>query len=118
MLSTLFVYGTLRAGQSNAKMLDGLGHYSGAAAMRGTLYRIAAYPGLVDGDAEVRGELFELAAPERSLAVLDAFEGEDYGRVEREAIRPDGSRIRAWVYLYRGETGGKAVIVSGDWTAP
>lgn len=117
MLATLFVYGTLRSGQSNAKLLEGRGHCAGPAAIRGTLYFISPYPGLVDGEGEVRGELFVLSDPGGSLPELDSFEGEEYQRLERETVRPDGSRVQAWVYLYRGATATSTLIASGDWVA-
>ncbi len=113
----LFVYGTLRQGHSNAHLLDGLGSYVGTATMRGTLCRVAHYPGLVDrGETPVRGELFQFADEERSFPPLDAFEGPEYERVLREALHEDGSTALVWVYLYRGAIEGKPIIESGDWT--
>lgn len=117
MHATLFVYGTLRQGQSNAHRLDGLGEYAGPASMKGTLYRVAEYPGMTDGAGVVQGELFELSDPGASLPELDEFEGTVYERVEREAVRADGSSIAVWVYVYRGPLAGKAVIESGDWVS-
>lgn len=114
-IDLLFVYGTLRQGESNAGLLSGLGRYEGGATMRGILFRIVHYPGMIEGDAEVQGELFRLADPDASLPGLDRFEGSEYRRVEREFLRSDGTTGIAWVYLYAYPLDGRNRIESGDW---
>lgn len=113
----LFVYGTLLSGCRSSeaeKLLDGarlLGH----ASLRGFLYRVAAYPGLVlaEAAAPVHGELYQLASSAQ-LAALDAWEEAvpltgttaEYLRclVTVESTAP-GSR-QAWVYLYNRPVAG------------
>ncbi|MFB8786923.1 gamma-glutamylcyclotransferase family protein, partial [Pasteurella multocida] len=72
----LFVYGTLMSHTRTAKALR-LGRAAeliGPATLRGLLYRISWYPGLVEGDGRVHGEVHRLKDPAASLVWLDAYE--------------------------------------------
>lgn len=74
--STLFVYGTLRARGSRHAALGALGaHYLGERTVRGVLYDCGAYPGMVDGDGEVVGELYQFEDVASALVELDQIEG-------------------------------------------
>jgi gamma-glutamylcyclotransferase (GGCT)/AIG2-like uncharacterized protein YtfP len=82
MTLPLFVYGTLRTGESQAPLLGTLERRP--AWVRGQLYALpAGYPAVVLGaEGRVHGEL--VAAPdERLLALLDRYEGVDEGLYER-----------------------------------
>src|SRR3546814_12945177 len=62
----LFVYGTLRPGCDDpmARWLRDAARHVGPAVAQGGLYRVAAYPGFVPGEAgDVAGDLFALADP-------------------------------------------------------
>ena len=85
------------------------GEFVSFARIRGRLYRVdPRYPGLVDGCGAVRGELWRLRNPSRSLAQLDRYEG-DYPRLRRNVYVREGRR-RAWVYLFTGDIDGKERI--------
>jgi gamma-glutamylcyclotransferase (GGCT)/AIG2-like uncharacterized protein YtfP len=79
----LFVYGSLKRGQSNH-------HELGSALFVGevrtvpqfALRMLDGYPLLIAGAQSIRGELFLL--PTARLPTLDAFEGEQYERREIE----------------------------------
>ena len=110
----VFVYGTLLAGEVNHHLLAGaelLGpHRTGPCF---SLFDLGAYPGLARGGATaVSGEVYRVDGAR--LSRLDALE--DYPRLyDRRLIpTPYGS---AWVYLYRGERAGRALIPGGDWRA-
>ena len=115
----LFVYGTLRSNQPNAPRLGGATPLGWATA-RGDLLDLGDYPGLIEGDGQVVGELVELpcAALERidlveGFAPLDP-EGSLFLREEREVQLPGRSGLlRAWVYRWP-HSGGKP-IPHGDW---
>lgn len=116
MLNILFVYGTLRRGFDNehAKLLRAIAEFAGEAQVRGRIYRVGWYPGFVfaeDGaeDGFVRGELYRLHDPERTLAALDEYEGGDFERVEIEA-----QGAPAWIYRIRRVPEGAEPIASGD----
>jgi gamma-glutamylcyclotransferase (GGCT)/AIG2-like uncharacterized protein YtfP len=120
MVNELFVYGTLRLGLKNryALLLAESATFLGAAFVRGRLYRVSDYPGLVlDDDARdcVRGDLFRLHHPDETLTLLDDYEGSDYRRVPAAVSVIDSREsLTAWTYVYNGDLAGKVRIESGD----
>ncbi|HZR84158.1 MAG TPA: gamma-glutamylcyclotransferase family protein [Candidatus Binatia bacterium] len=112
----LFVYGTLRAGSRGgpAKLLSERAVRIGLARVRGALYRVGAYPGLVLGSASdsdrVQGDVFALPDDPSLLAALDRYEGcgpddprpHAYERVRADAELDDGRRVSAWTYAWLG----------------
>ena len=110
----VFVYGTLRRGGSNSFRMDGA-EFVGAATVRGKLYPISWYPGLVLDEAAdlVKGEVFRVSAEQ--LAALDAFEGPEYRRVRTEAITASGERLSAWIWEWAMPVDGGEPIAGGDW---
>jgi len=124
----LFVYGTLMsaAGHPMAAKLAGAAHLIGPASIQGRLYRVAAYPGVVDTlDAaeRVQGELYRLADPITAFIWLDAYEGlseegrqaSEYVRVERPTQPASGDQVLAWVYLYSKAVANLTPIAGGRW---
>jgi len=121
MSELVFVYGTLRRGASNDFRLAG-GRHLGRAVVRGRLYGVDWYPGLIvdPGGGEVVGEVWEVG-PE-SLERLDEFEGirgradDEYRRRMVEVVMTaDRSRHMVWTWEYRGEARPDRRIRSGDW---
>lgn len=131
-----FVYGTLRPGERNHDLV--LLRRTAAeepARLAGTvLYEGPGYPyAVLDDSAEgtVAGEVVT-AAPgkyEELLAVLDHLEGHVapghpgnlYERVARDVVRPDGTAVRAWVYVAAPGVARKlratgTLIRGGDWS--
>jgi len=110
----IFIYGTLRQGESNHGQLEGA-RFVGPArtAARYTLVDLVDYPALVDGGTDaVRGELYEVGA--LHLERLDAFEEHPDVYVRSEIEMADGARTFA--YLLPRERAGKAPrIPGGDW---
>jgi gamma-glutamylcyclotransferase (GGCT)/AIG2-like uncharacterized protein YtfP len=118
MEPVLFVYGTLRTGETAGALAAPHVTRSVPASVAGRIYAFPmGYPGLIDGDGRVRGELLWLADPAAALALLDAYEGEDFARVQREAWLADGSRVTAWCYVLADPTSvvDAEVILDGDW---
>ena len=131
MPELLFVYGTLRKDVRDSKfrILEqeaGEVTFSGCARIQGRLFEIGRYPGLVlshNAGAWVRGEVYSIGRPEETLARLDEYEGCgandtqpcEYERVEAGIVLDDGSRERAWVYVYQRPTAGRREIASGDY---
>ncbi|WP_438490584.1 gamma-glutamylcyclotransferase family protein [Streptomyces sp. S186] len=132
-----FVYGTLRPGQVNyARTLRGRTATEEPARIAGAvLYEGPGYPYATTGpaDAVVHGALIHPRDTDYDAvrAALDHLEGYTpgtpagagnlYERVVTEAVRPDGSTVRAWVYLAaeplatRLRAGGTP-IAGGHWT--
>ncbi|UQX01073.1 gamma-glutamylcyclotransferase family protein [Streptomyces sp. RerS4] len=128
-----FVYGTLLPGEVNHDLfLRGRTAAEEPARLPdAALYAGPGYPYAVHrpGSA-IAGELIT-AAPGAyaellvALDLLEEYAGPDrpdnvYDRVAREAVRPDGSRVRAWVYLAAAPVAHHLArsgteITGGDW---
>jgi gamma-glutamylcyclotransferase (GGCT)/AIG2-like uncharacterized protein YtfP len=130
--SCIFVYGTLRRalGHEMHRVLARGAHFVGEATVRGALYDLGAYPGLVtQGDHLdcVSGEVYALAPDnaEATLALLDAYEGcansdpepHEYRRAIVQVRFDDGSQRDAWTYLLNRSHAGLQRIPGGDYVA-
>ena len=115
-MKSLFVYGSLRseAGHPMHRRLAEGGTLLGRGSVRGRLLVVDWYPGLVDGDGRVVGELWQLG-DEARFAELDAYEDDEFTRVQRDVTVRSAQTRRAWVYLYTGPVEGLDVVPSGDW---
>jgi gamma-glutamylcyclotransferase (GGCT)/AIG2-like uncharacterized protein YtfP len=112
----LFVYGSLKRGQGRlADLLWERADFAGNATVKGRLYRVGRYAGLVWGEGVVHGELARLREAEHLLRELDAYEGEEYERVRCKACVETGGTVEAMVYLYRGSLEAAEAIASGYW---
>lgn len=118
----LFVYGSLRIGQSNpmAALLHANAWHLGRGTVCGRLHVISWYGGMVPGEAPdecVHGDAFELdpGAAARVLAELDAYEGSDFERRTVEVTLEDETRVAAFAYLYAASVAGLPRVAHGDW---
>jgi gamma-glutamylcyclotransferase (GGCT)/AIG2-like uncharacterized protein YtfP len=96
MTDRVFVYGSLRRGQSNAHFLDHarlLGEHT--TAPRFSLHKVFGYPAAVPGGSDaLRGEVYEIDMS--TLAALDRLE--DYPDVyQRQRIETAWGD--AWIYV-------------------
>ena len=104
----LFVYCTLRAGYPNQHILDSIGGNRQSASLCGDLIESgwgAAFgcPGLVlnpEGTV-IKGEVFSSVNLCKYWDELDAFEGNEYQRVEAEVALCNGKVQLAWVYVVK-----------------
>lgn len=115
MNEIVFVYGTLRKGGSNHHRMAGAVE-RGPATVRGRLYQVDWYPGLLldETGVEIRGEAYEVDAT--TLAALDDFEGSHYRRVSVRVMPVDGGApIDVWIWEYIVSVDGLREITSGDW---
>jgi gamma-glutamylcyclotransferase (GGCT)/AIG2-like uncharacterized protein YtfP len=114
----LFVYGSLRGEFDNplTHLLREKAESLGRATVRGSIFRIGAYPGYRrEPDGIVIGELWRLHDPEPTLAELDDYEGAAYSRVIADLETPRGN---AWIYRYDGGVQPDSRIESGDFLVP
>ncbi len=124
-LHYVFVYGTLRSAcQTGAhkQYLRGADFIS-PAKIRGQLYMVDYYPGLVLSETEnwAIGEIY-LLEDEAQLHDLDVYEGcakkspqpHEYERRMTQVVLTSGEEIAAWVYVYQQETQHLPIINSGD----
>jgi len=123
----LFVYGTLRRGCATpwARRLARESSWLGEAHVRGRLYRIDGYPGLVvtETGGTVRGDLLRLNDPAETLAWLDAYEETgpafpepwEYRRVAAPVHQGGRGERRAWTYVYDWPVTELQPLADGDW---
>jgi gamma-glutamylcyclotransferase (GGCT)/AIG2-like uncharacterized protein YtfP len=100
----VFVYGTLKRGGENHRVLAGqrfVGPARTEPAFR--LYQLDGYPGMVeaDGGLSIEGEIWEV--DREGLGRLDRLEGTDAGLYARVPIRllPPHDTTEVEAYLYR-----------------
>lgn len=125
----LFVYGTLRedAGHEMYNVLARHALLVDVATVRGELYSLGEYPGLVprqDTTDLIKGELYEIRtdALEYTLSVLDDYEGlgpgdplpHEYRRELVPVTLDDGRQLDAWAYVVSRSLEGLGRIHSGN----
>jgi len=117
----VFVYGTLRRGASDHFRMRGA-ECIGRAVVKGRLYRVSWYPGLVldDEGGEVPGEVYRVSAAH--LEALDAFEGCHGGEDDEFRRRRVGVEMaegeapgEVWIWEYRGEVRNLRRIAGAGW---
>jgi gamma-glutamylcyclotransferase (GGCT)/AIG2-like uncharacterized protein YtfP len=128
----IFVYGSLRKGLRHEmhRVLDRAARFVANATVRGALFDLGAYPGLVVAESAtgvVTGELYVLDAgnAEQTLALLDDYEGcassdlepHEFRRALMQVTLADGSTRSAWAYLLNRPYAGLTRIPSGDYLA-
>lgn len=121
----LFVYGTLRKEcETNAhKEYLGSADFVSPARIRGQLFMVDYYPGLVLSETEhwAIGEIY-LLENESQLHELDVYEGcakkspqpHEYERRMTEVILNSGEILQAWAYIYQQDISDLNMITSGD----
>lgn len=122
----LFVYGTLKREGKSHKQLnrDNRVRFWGSARIQADLYRLNGeeYPGAVLTSTPkrfVRGDLFVLEDPQRTLRDLDEFEGVDEGLFRRELVDVwlRGRVVKAWTYLYARKLTNATFLPSGIYSS-
>lgn len=109
-ISLVFVYGTLRQGESNHELLKDselLGLFETKPEY--ALSDLGEYPGLRAGNDRIVGEVYRIT--EQTLVQLDRLEDEGF-EYRRETI--ETAFGLAWFYIYQGHHPG-TLITSGNW---
>jgi gamma-glutamylcyclotransferase (GGCT)/AIG2-like uncharacterized protein YtfP len=110
----VFVYGSLRSEFDNryAVELRAAADLVGCATVTGSIFRVGRYPGYrAEPAGQVHGEVWRLRDPERTLGMLDEYEGSRYRRVLTSTSIPG---VEAWIYAYAEEVEAGRRIESGD----
>jgi gamma-glutamylcyclotransferase (GGCT)/AIG2-like uncharacterized protein YtfP len=95
-------------------MLARAATFVAAGRVSGRLLALGSYPGLIDGEGTVRGEVYRIEA-EEVLHALDREEGYNFDRRPATVTLATGRRARAWVYWYRGPQHRAVAIPHGDY---
>ncbi len=112
-MERVFVYGTLRRGERNHRLLGGA-PYLGAHVTEPTytMLDLGAYPAVVPGGAQsIVGEVYALSRAR--LRVLDRLEDCPREYTREPISTPYGP---AWVYLYRQLPRRVRTVSGGDWS--
>jgi gamma-glutamylcyclotransferase (GGCT)/AIG2-like uncharacterized protein YtfP len=124
----LFAYGTLLAGRRSAAIARATRRLVtlGVATVRGRLYDLGAYPGLVldpTAASTVRGTVFVLPDDAELLAALDRYEGFErrhprrslFVRTTVPVALEDGRTLECFVYVYNRDPGAAPLLADGRW---
>jgi gamma-glutamylcyclotransferase (GGCT)/AIG2-like uncharacterized protein YtfP len=119
VLDRLFVYGTLRQGQTARSLVANQIARCVTARTSGSIYVFPmGYPGFTENPAGVvHGELVWLNDLAATFGLLDAYEGTDFARVicrvDLEASQPSW----AWIYTLADPSAASlgTLIEHGDW---
>ncbi len=120
MKHTLFIYGTLMPALRLEAEMHGA-RFMGPAQVPGRLVDVGRYPGLLQGDGSVSGEVYEVDAAH--LARLDAVEdmvpsdraASQYWREEVTVLSGPLQGLKVQTYLYNRPVDGCAPIPHGDY---
>jgi gamma-glutamylcyclotransferase (GGCT)/AIG2-like uncharacterized protein YtfP len=99
----IFVYGTLKHGFGNNRLLNGADFIGAASTVRPFVLLDSGFPVLTPvgtGNMRVRGEVYEFIDA-RILKQLDRLEGEGrmYDRKLIDVVDDDGNEIEVWAYI-------------------
>ena len=103
MTNLVFVYGTLKKGFGNHRLLVKAEFMCPSYIFDGKMLDLGAFPAVVDGAREIHGELYSV--DKATLASLDRLEGHPtfYERRKVHAMVPDGpgqeGDMEAWCYF-------------------
>jgi gamma-glutamylcyclotransferase (GGCT)/AIG2-like uncharacterized protein YtfP len=118
VVDRLFVYGTLRAGQTARSLVANQITRASSATTEGSLYAFPmGYPAFVEGAGIVRGEVLWLTELAATFGLLDAYEGTDFARMIRQVTLESGEVTWAWIYVLSDPAAVKlgTRIDDGDW---
>lgn len=117
----VFVYGTLRKGEANHRLVKEAACIAEQALVSGTLFDTGyGYPAMSQSpEAKIYGELYTVS--EKELTRLDELEGYQEGAVNnlyermQQTVYIDNGNHRAYLYVARKENLCQKKIPNGDW---
>ena len=120
ILDRLFVYATLREGQTARSLIANQIAKCEPASTTGAIYAFpVGYAGFIEAEAPSRvvGEVLWLTDLAATLGLLDAYEGEDFARVIRQVELSTGEPVWTWIYVLADPDAARhgTRIEHGDW---
>jgi gamma-glutamylcyclotransferase (GGCT)/AIG2-like uncharacterized protein YtfP len=123
MSDYLFAYGTLIPGCEPAHMnaICSRMECIGEGTVRGLLYDLEHYPGVVEGEGIVVGVVVRV--PHDAWPTMDAYEGCPgpgggeglFRRIMTRATLNEGRELDCWLYVYSRAVRGRRIVLTGDW---
>jgi gamma-glutamylcyclotransferase (GGCT)/AIG2-like uncharacterized protein YtfP len=118
-LDKVFVYGTLMEGYGNHRVVQEYVADIVSATTTGELYQLTGYPGMLEGNDTVHGELITLKPDTEGEAIsaMDRLEGHPnfYKRTIQTVCTGEGTEHKAYVYIYQNGIHPDHYIPGGDW---
>lgn len=109
MKDRLFVYGTLKPGESMDHLLSSIGGSWEKGTVRGVFIEANGipdfpYPGVIldDGGSIIDGYIFTSEKLSNNWNRIDQYEGSSYRRVITEVTLRDGAKTDAYIYELKG----------------
>lgn len=124
VLDRLFVYGTLRQGQTARSLIANQITRCVKAHTSGSIYTFPmGYPAFSEtagegaGGGRVTGEVLWLTELPATFGLLDAYEGEDFARVIKQVTLETGEEVWTWIYTLAdpGAIKHGTRVPDGDW---
>lgn len=120
VVDRLFVYSTLRQGQTARSLIANHVSRCVAASAVGSIYAFPmGYAGFIEADQPRRviGEVLWLTDLPATFGLLDAYEGDDFARVIKQVELHTGEPIWSWIYVLADPATARhgALIEHGDW---
>lgn len=120
VLDRLFVYGTMRQGQTARSLIANQITHCVPAHTSGAIYAFPmGYPGFCEGDGKgkVSGEVLWLTDLAATFGLLDAYEGSDFARVIKQVTLESGEEVWTWIYTLADPGAVKygTLIPDGNW---
>jgi gamma-glutamylcyclotransferase (GGCT)/AIG2-like uncharacterized protein YtfP len=120
VLDRLFVYGSLRQGQTARSLIANQITRCMPASTEGAIYVFPmGYAGFVDRPPPERvvGEVLWLSELPATFGLLDAYEGDDFARVIKQVQLDSGEVVWAWIYVLADPDAIKygTLLDHGDW---
>jgi gamma-glutamylcyclotransferase (GGCT)/AIG2-like uncharacterized protein YtfP len=120
VIDRLFVYATLRQGQTARSLIANQIAKCAKASTAGAIYVFPmGYAGFIEADEPRRviGELLWLTDLAATFGLLDAYEGQDFARVLKQIRLETGELVWSWLYALADREAIKhgVLIEHGDW---
>jgi gamma-glutamylcyclotransferase (GGCT)/AIG2-like uncharacterized protein YtfP len=119
VIDRLFVYATLRQGQTAHSLIAPQIARCEPASTSGAIYVFPmGYAGFIEAEAlRVVGEVLWLTELPATFGLLDAYEGPEFARVIKQVTLASGEAVWAWIYVLSdpdAATHGR-LLEGGDW---
>ena len=112
----VFVYGTLRDGEGNHRLLENSEFLRDEVLIGFDMFNVGGFPAVIEGDGYVVGEVYEV--DEQTLKSLHRLEGYMEDNPDNSMYIPkdvDTDVDSIMIYLWNYKTEGLPPIKSGDW---